>query len=230
MTSEEIGERLADLRIDTTTGKTIYTQRELAKKLGLSHAAIGYYETGVRSLPIKALKAYHHFFKVSYEYLLGESDSKKIQNIKVQEELGLSERAIDVLRVGNMMRQKTGSDNGLLETLNFMVEGAGSPEVNYDDLFDASGQFKDPQLAMSQRLLKSFGRFNPIFYTIYQYLTMSFENNRYLKIYSDGLTDATDDKFKVLGTGINENELIEYVLLMKIQERLKELKEQWDLS
>lgn len=227
MTLEEIGERLTDLRKNTTTGKTIYTQRGLAKKLGLSHVAIGYYETGKRSITAKALQAYHHFFKVSYEYLLGESGNKKIETIKAKEELGLSERTIDVLMVENRMKQMGSSGNGLLETLNFMVEGAGS-SLKYDVIFDKNGQPKKIERTIDDILLSSSERFNPIFYTIYQYLTTSFENNRYFKIYKDGLADSTDDKFKVLGTGINENEIIEYVLLMKIQERVKELKEQWE--
>lgn len=47
------------------------SQKELAKELGLSPAAIGFFETGKNQPKAESLKAYANFFNVSVDYLLG---------------------------------------------------------------------------------------------------------------------------------------------------------------
>ena len=51
------------------------SQRQLAKLLGIAQARISELEGGKRYPSFMELKAYHNYFRVSYEYLYGETDS-----------------------------------------------------------------------------------------------------------------------------------------------------------
>lgn len=80
------------------------TQSELADKLNVSRGSIGYYEKAERTPDIKFLRDTACLFGVTYDFLLGESDSalgEDYQNIS--DRLDLSDRAIDklALRWGN---------------------------------------------------------------------------------------------------------------------------------
>jgi transcriptional regulator with XRE-family HTH domain len=98
MRSDELGERLADLRIDMSL-----SQRSLGKTLRISSTSIAYYETGERALTLKALEAYHNFFDVSYDYLMGKTNNKKREHIDIGEKLGLSDKSIEILEYQDKM-------------------------------------------------------------------------------------------------------------------------------
>lgn len=52
---------------------SVLSQRRLSTMIGIPHSRISDIESGVRTPSISELKKYHHFFKVSYEYLLEET-------------------------------------------------------------------------------------------------------------------------------------------------------------
>lgn len=62
------GDKLAQLR-----EKRGLTQEDLAKKLGLSRAALSHYETGRREPDYDTLKHFADFFEVSIDFLLGRT-------------------------------------------------------------------------------------------------------------------------------------------------------------
>lgn len=225
MTNEQIGKRLADLRIDPTTNRTIFTQRELAKKLNISHVSIGQYESGERNLTVKALSAYHRFFDVSYEYLLGESNSKKTVNIKVQKELGLSDEAIAVLKVRSQWPYED-----FLKVFNFLIGQEEVPEMIYGQPFDKDGEpYPYAQKEYEQWKNKDLV---PILTSIYYYLTtVSIKNKQFHIAYTGELFEADKSNNLIKFASIknfSENELLENILLLEIQTRLKELKDKWN--
>ena len=61
--------RLKDLREDHD-----YTQQQVAEKIGITQRKYSYIETGVQQLTADVLVALARFYKVSVDYLLGESD------------------------------------------------------------------------------------------------------------------------------------------------------------
>lgn len=223
MTNEQIGKRLADLRIDPTTNRTIFTQRELAKKLNISHVSIGQYESGVRSLTVKALSAYHRFFDVSYEYLLGESDSKKNVNLKVQKELGLSDEAIAVLKICNQ------TPDDFIKVFNFLIEQEEVPEIIYGQPFDEDGEpYPYAQKEYEQWKNKDL---IPILTSINYYLTTESKKNKQFHItYTGELYEENKNTLSKFASikNFSENELLENILLLEIQARLKELKDKWN--
>lgn len=65
----ELNERLRELRKGVG-----YSQAELAKRLGVSPATIGMYETGERKPSYKMLETLADFYNVDIDYLTGRSD------------------------------------------------------------------------------------------------------------------------------------------------------------
>jgi ribosome-binding protein aMBF1 (putative translation factor) len=65
-------ERVKDLREEQGMGV-----RELAAKLGISHAAVSNYESCKRTPDIETCRLYAQFFNVTGDYLLGITDKKR---------------------------------------------------------------------------------------------------------------------------------------------------------
>ena len=61
--------RLKDLREDHD-----YTQQQVAEKIGITQRKYSYIETGGQQLTADVLVALARFYKVSVDYLLGETD------------------------------------------------------------------------------------------------------------------------------------------------------------
>lgn len=66
--------RIRDLREDNDL-----TQKEMAKELNCSQQVYSNYELGQRDIPTDILIKLSKFYKVSVDYILGLTDSPKIQ-------------------------------------------------------------------------------------------------------------------------------------------------------
>lgn len=53
-------------------------QEEFAKQIQVSRAAYSLYETGKREMPVDVLLKIAEYFKVSVDYLMGRTDSRKV--------------------------------------------------------------------------------------------------------------------------------------------------------
>ena len=73
------------------------TQTELGEKIGLNQQTVSKAEKGYPP-SFETIKAYHDYFKVPYETLLGESEAMEVQNVSISKETGLSDEAINNLR------------------------------------------------------------------------------------------------------------------------------------
>lgn len=74
------------------------TQKELAKALNIVHSTISDIEKSKNPPTIEQLQAYHKYFGVSYEYLLGETKAQSPDIQMICEYTGLSEAAVKRLR------------------------------------------------------------------------------------------------------------------------------------
>jgi transcriptional regulator with XRE-family HTH domain len=73
-----LGDKIKQLRLELNL-----TQEELAKKVGITTASIGMYETNSRKPSYDVLKKIANYFKVSHDYLL-EEDHTQIDEPEVR--------------------------------------------------------------------------------------------------------------------------------------------------
>lgn len=92
-----------------------YKAKDLAKDLGISTSRISDLETGERKPTLSQLKKYHDYFKVPYEYLLGENPSQYYEYMVASKELGLSGKAIKIIK--ELTKNKT-----YARLLNILIE------------------------------------------------------------------------------------------------------------
>ena len=80
---------LADRLTELRKAKRL-NQKDLAKVLGVTESAYGYYEQGRREPPNESLEKLAEFFDCSIDYLTGHSNIKKVdldqETLKVVEE------------------------------------------------------------------------------------------------------------------------------------------------
>lgn len=93
MYNEPFPTRLRELIEETNV-----SQAELAEILGMSRQALNAYALGETSPDIKRLVAIAEYFDVTYDYLLGASESRKRENLNISERIGLNDAAISVLQ------------------------------------------------------------------------------------------------------------------------------------
>lgn len=92
----EVGKRLLTIR-----KKLGYNQQEVAEIIGISRAALSYYEKGERSIDIEALYKLSHFYNISIDYLFGlkttSSPEHSFESAKEMAEVGFSYESLDKL-------------------------------------------------------------------------------------------------------------------------------------
>lgn len=90
------------------------TQEQLGKALFYSNKTINLIECEKRPPTDEQLQRYHDYFKVSYDYLLGETEVKDISLQAICEYTGLSE---DVIRKLHQAKERSTSYNELLSLI-----------------------------------------------------------------------------------------------------------------
>lgn len=117
---EKFSERLKILRESKGLN-----QSQLAEALGVSRGSISYYENKDRIPDIEFLDKTSKFFKVSYDFLLGD----RLRSEKTAEqELGLSSEAVDVLELlSRTVDMQTGVS--MLDVLNKLLLTPGFEDL-----------------------------------------------------------------------------------------------------
>ena len=77
--------------------ETRVSQQEIADCVGVTRQAVAQWKDGKTNPDLYSFKKIADFFKVPLEYLLGETDSRVPENMKLADELKLSDRAIERL-------------------------------------------------------------------------------------------------------------------------------------
>lgn len=131
-----VAERLEDLR--KPGGKTISLRqlsKEIEKKTGVSISTtqLSKYENSDESniMSVENMMAIADYYDVSYDYILGYSDTKKRENIDIHQQTGLSEKAIERLRSFNNRNSKFNQqcDFKTMEPINSLLEHIMLPKL-----------------------------------------------------------------------------------------------------
>ena len=122
--AELFGARLRDLR-----NKKELSQQELCSDLGISKAALSYYENGQRVPDIDILLIIADYFNVSADYLLGRTPNKTPNTSKqaVLKYTGLSEAALEEIKYlleinGEILKVNHNFDLDGVNLLNDIIE------------------------------------------------------------------------------------------------------------
>ena len=99
------GKNYANLRKKEYNGKKDYTVRELGEKLFISASTISAIEKESRLPTIEQVLAYKHLFRVSLDYLTGETDVLSADLQYVCKYTGLSEKAITNISMDNPINE-----------------------------------------------------------------------------------------------------------------------------
>lgn len=97
------------------------SQEAFAKAIGATRSTASLYENGQNKPDIERLAKIAEFYDVSYDYLLGKSESKKRENADINEKLGLSDGAINMLSVIRDYKPNIDVVNELLENIVFVA-------------------------------------------------------------------------------------------------------------
>ena len=116
------------------------TQSELADKLHVSRGSIGYYEKAERTPDIKFLHDVAYLFGVTFDFLLGESDSALGEDYqKISDHIDFSDRAIDKI-VNEAFDNELLSDilecdefDEVIFAIDKMMEYSKYPEIEYQE-------------------------------------------------------------------------------------------------
>ena len=81
-------------RLRETREKYMYSQRDVAKLLGVSPSLISGYETGERTPSVEVLFHLSYLYKCSVDYLLGKSSGSSDLTLSLE---GLSQRQIRII-------------------------------------------------------------------------------------------------------------------------------------
>lgn len=126
-TGKIFGERLKKLRKE----KGYDTQEIFANKINRSKETIRNWEQG-RNIPeIKDLLELCEFLNCDMDYLLGRIECKTHDLAFIAKETGLTEDAIDLLRIDNMF-----GASSKIDTINLIIESEAKDDGNLSSLID----------------------------------------------------------------------------------------------
>ncbi len=121
-----------------------YKAKDLSKDLGIAAPKISELEHG-RTASLSELQAYHKFFNVPYEYLLGENDSRHYENMTASGEIGLNSEAIETIKKitqDAVLKRllNTFIDKYMVQLLREISRGTYYVEVTNRNIIDGSGK------------------------------------------------------------------------------------------
>ncbi len=92
----DFGERLSTIRKEyCRKEEKKLTQQEISKEMGFGDNTLSSYETGSKSPSIKQLAKIKKYYKVSYDYLLGETDEP---NSDLKAQADKNKKAINAIK------------------------------------------------------------------------------------------------------------------------------------
>ncbi len=207
MDKRNLADRYTDLRIDKGL-----TQTQLADALSCNKQYISKIEDGSRPLSLSMLERYADFFNVSTDYLLGRNDipSSDIDISEIGSRTGLSQKSVLELISDNDVH------NYITPTINYLLE-------DYYDSTHHKNSLENVHEPLLLALIHYLIRFKEIEKAPY----VLAKNNRLLPktMLDTKLLKECADLF--LADDININEVVDRILLERINDSLKYSKEKY---
>lgn len=114
-----------------------YKIKDLSGKLGIAAPKISELEHGRRA-SLTELQAYHHYFNVPYEYLLGEKDSRYYECMVASSDLGLSGEAIKEIQRITQNKTLARIINQIIEKYLYVLLSEISNGTTYMELINST--------------------------------------------------------------------------------------------
>lgn len=211
------------------------TQQDVATAIEKTRQAVGYYADGSSSPDWKTIAELAKYFSVTSDWLLGLTEYRKSESTQIfAADLGLSEQAIEVLRLWNEQYQ----GKYLIPTISLLIEQETPPPDSFSIVITPE-MSEDEQNELAQEAERAFeeeyeawekNKYIPIIEYIESFL--SIERNPEKKY------DITESEIlpKKQGSGFNAirlnsirtisaSDITERILLSDIEDGLKKLKE-----
>ncbi|MGI6011749.1 MAG: helix-turn-helix domain-containing protein [Ruminococcus sp.] len=120
--------------------------KDLAKEIGIAAPKISELENDRRRPSLSELQAYHNYFNVPYEYLLGENNSRYYENMTLSDEIGLTGDSIHHLKriyksfksYPNDSEDRKTPEGRTLRTINYLLEEHNSILLNIGLYLDSA--------------------------------------------------------------------------------------------
>ncbi|MCM1224846.1 MAG: helix-turn-helix domain-containing protein [Lachnospiraceae bacterium] len=77
--------------------KTHLSQKELAEEMNIDQSSISKAENG-KGVTLGIIEAYHDYFGIPYDTLCGKTDTEYSENININLEYGLTDKALDTIK------------------------------------------------------------------------------------------------------------------------------------
>lgn len=207
MRTNIIGERISELR--EQKGITL---TELANILSLQKSAMSYIENGSRLPKADLIVKMCDYFNVSSDYILGLQDVTDNENLSINKNLGLSEKAIETLEY-----YKEEHLDYLISAINLLLEEGYDIVSNEDEgiykltLIEAIANYYSVDLSPER----------DICYEIRQSGSLA-TGEDWVKGDFDKDFDSWDDMITV--KSVNRNKLVETALIDDVKEAMKALR------
>ena len=221
--------------------KTNTSQQKLAKEVAISRQSIAQYADGTAVPTVERLYKISEYFHVSSDYLIGriEVPSPNIAIMAIHNNLGLSFKAIQSLRFYKHVNR----GEEILSVVNFLLEQQNpmkilNPPTDFDGNLGEYWEFMDclyePGLEKWEK-----GTYAPLLTKIKQYLALKVFNDEEQTITWAGtvtprgeISMKSNSHWKDLFemTTVMSSTLVENVLLMEINDMLRELRQKWPID
>ena len=216
------------------------SQTELANALGISRGSLSFYENAERTADIEMLYKVSEYFGVTLDYLIGKSDNRTKENAVIGEDLGLSDKAIEILRLYNEHFHGA----VLIPTINLLIEQEEPSPMALGFSFsildmlspEQKKKYEDRQLEKLELCHKEWEKKNlvTVVSSIEKYLTVP-TSKELLYITQNGEI-KTEKQFKNETTDrvlvgwvpikqISKSDIINRALLLEVQDKIRQLKE-----
>ena len=223
-----LGNRLKSLR-----EKKGLSQNSLAKILDINPMSVVNYETGKRTPDAKLIVRMSRHLGCTSDYLLGLNDIQAfdMERQKINKMLGLSEKAIEQL----IFHKEHKYDERIIKLVNLLIEQTEYPpfEEHYHYWRDENDFFDEEKFDSDLADWKARIKVN-IIGSLANYFYTESKSGKEFTLYETG--DIEERKknekgftvryFEALKT-IGESQIVESVLFMDLEDKLKEFKKQY---
>lgn len=230
-----IGKKIQEIRIEKGL-----KQDYLAEKLNVKRPNISKYETGETAIPLDILKKISEILNTSTDYLLGLTPCKtpKSEYRALCNAIGIDDTAAEILEEINIVYE----GQYLIPILNFLIKQQTLPpdetifEERYSQIENSGLTEKEKKKAIRKvqslydRIYKRWQdkNYQPVFSSIEDYFTAKAENENLCLTLSGELKreeEITNELY--VRKKISKQEILDEVILKKLVEDLKKLKEKY---
>lgn len=199
-------------------------QNEFAKMVSISDAAVSSYRHGQAEPKISVIAQMARALEVSTDYLIGLSDieSPNLEDISINRMLGLSGRAIEVLKMYKIESESVLPSAPRLKVLNYLLEQEMEVPLN--------GPANEDDIATFEEIVDKWDKSHPrLLKDILDYLLIKPNPENTHTVTYEGIKESLDPNFNLLSIlsvkqTAFDDEIIKAIYTERITHKLESLK------